>query len=162
QGGDYFRNVAAVAAQVAEALAYAHGQGVLHRDIKPSNLLLDGAGKVWVTDFGLARVEGLGGMTRSGEGGGTLRYLPPERVSGHADARGDVYSLGLTIYELLTLRPAFDEEDRARLVERVLRDSPPAPRSLEPAIPRDLETIVLKASDKEPGGRYQTAADLAE
>src|SRR5207248_355530 len=112
----YYRGVARVGVQIAEALAYAHGQGVLHRDIKPSNLLIDTQGTVWITDFGLAKVEGLEELTSQGDVVGTLRYMAPERFRGEADGRGDVYSLGLTLFELLTLRPAFAESERARLI----------------------------------------------
>jgi serine/threonine protein kinase/WD40 repeat protein len=157
----YYRSVARVGLQVAEALAYAHGQKILHRDIKPANLLLDLQGTVWVTDFGLAKEEG-DDLTRTGDVVGTLRYMAPERFSGGADARSDVYSLGLTLYELLTLRPAFEESDRGRLVSRLTRDEPPRPRKRDRHVPRDLETIVLKAIAKEPARRYQSAADLAE
>src|SRR5262249_998699 len=103
---DYHRSVARVALHVAEALEYAHGEGVLHRDIKPSNLLLDARGVVWVTDFGLAHLEGSDNLTQAGDVVGTLRYMAPERFRGQSHASGDVYSLGLTLYELLTLRPA--------------------------------------------------------
>jgi WD40 repeat protein/serine/threonine protein kinase/lipoprotein NlpI len=161
-GRHYYRSVARIGVQVAEALAYAHGLGTLHRDIKPSNLLLDAQGVVWVTDFGLAKAEGGGDLTADGEIVGTLRYIPPERFRGRSDARGDVYSLGLTLYELLTLRPAFAGEDRHQLLERILHGEPPRPRQLDPAVPRDLETVVLKAIAKDPARRYQTAAELAE
>ena len=144
--------------QVADALAYAHQQGVLHRDIKPSNLLLDVAGRVWVTDFGLAKVEGSDGPTRTGDIVGTVRYMPPERFDGWSDHRSDVYSLGATLYELLTLHPLFGATRQSELIEKVLHDSPEAPRKLDPKIPRDLETIVLKAIAKEPGARYANAS----
>ena len=109
----YWQSVANIGRQVAEALEYAHQQGIQHRDIKPSNLLLDMRGTVWVTDFGLAKVAGPGAenLTHTGDILGTLRYMPPEAFEGKTDARGDVYSLGLTLYELLAFRPAFDEED---------------------------------------------------
>ena len=144
--------------QVAEALAYAHQQGILHRDIKPSNLLLDAAGTVWVTDFGLAKAEGTDDLTHTGDIVGTLRYMAPERFDGRSDPRSDVYGLGLTLYELLTLRPAFDgvqpvTADRAGAA----RGAAAAAASVDPRIPRDLETIVLKAIAKEPGDRYPTA-----
>ena len=108
--------MAQLGVQAAGALEHAHRQGVLHRDIKPSNLLLDGEGMLWVTDFGLAKVAGHDDLTGVGEVLGTLRYLPPEAFDGQADARGDIYSLGLTLYELLALRPAFDETDRGKLI----------------------------------------------
>ena len=103
---------------MAQGLAHAHSLGILHRDIKPSNLLLDERGTAWIADFGLARWQDGGeDLTRTGEVVGTLRYLPPERFRGPGDGRGDVYSLGLTLYEMLTLRPAFDESERPRLME---------------------------------------------
>ena len=147
--------------QVAEALAYSHDQGVIHRDVKPSNILLDHGGTAWVTDFGLAKEEG-NDLTRAGDVVGTLRYLPPERFSGVCDARGDVYGLGLTLYELLAGRPAFDESDRGRLVKRVMHEEPQAPRRFDRRVPRDLETIALTAAAKEPARRYASAAALAE
>ncbi len=158
----YFRNVAEVGANVAEALAYAHGQGVIHRDIKPSNLMLDLAGTVWVTDFGLAKVEAEADLTRSGDALGTLRYMAPEQLAGAADARSDVYSLAITLYELATLRQAFDHPLRAELIDRIRYHEPVPPRNLERQVPPDLETIILKATAKDPGHRYQTAAELAE
>jgi eukaryotic-like serine/threonine-protein kinase len=157
-----YRGVARVGVQVAEALAYAHQEGVLHRDIKPSNLLLDTRGTVWVTDFGLAKAEGSDELTSPGDIVGTIRYMAPERFQGQADARSDVYGLGTTLYELLTLRPAFDDTNRVRLIERVTHQDPPRPRKLDPRIPRDLETIVLKAIAKEPAERYPCAEVFAE
>ncbi len=160
-GRHYWQSVARVGIQVAEALAYAHGQGTLHRDIKPSNLLLDAQGTVWVTDFGLAKAADSGDLTAAGEVVGTLRYIPPERFRGQSDGRGDVYSLGLTLYELLTLRAAFEEDGQHQLIEHILHDEPPRPRQLDPSVPRDLETIVLKAIAKDPAHRYLTASELA-
>jgi serine/threonine protein kinase len=161
-GRHYWQSVARIGIQVAEALTYAHAQGTLHRDIKPSNLLLDAQGIVWVTDFGLAKASDSGDLTADGEVVGTLRYIPPERFKGHSDARGDVYSLGLTLYEMLTLRTAFAGEGRHQLLERILCDEPARPRSVDPSLPRDLETIVLKAIAKDPAQRYQSAAEMAE
>jgi serine/threonine protein kinase/WD40 repeat protein len=157
----YFRGVARLGVQVAEALAYAHRQGVVHRDIKPSNLLLDAQGVVWVTDFGLVKDDSGDNLTRTGDIVGTARYMAPERFDGRGDGRGDVYALGATLYELLVLRPAFDDP-RARLVERVLHEEPVPPRKIDPRVPRDLETVVLKAMAKEPGRRYPTADELAD
>jgi tetratricopeptide (TPR) repeat protein len=156
------RWVARIGLQVAEALAYAHGAGVLHRDIKPSNLLLDRRDTVWVTDFGLAKLVDQDDASRTGEAAGTLRYMAPERFRGQSDARSDVYGLGLTLYEMLTLRPAFDEADRGRLVHQVTQGEPPAPRKCNAAIPRDLETIVLRAMAHDPGQRYPSARELAD
>jgi serine/threonine protein kinase len=158
----YCRSVAKLGMQVADALAYAHKQRVLHRDIKPSNLLLDTQGTVWITDFGLAKADGSDDLTSPGDIVGTVRFMAPERFQGKADPRSDVYSLGLTLYEMLTLRPAFADSDRARLIERVLHEDPPRLRELALHVPRDLETIVLKAIAKEPVHRYPTAESLAE
>jgi WD40 repeat protein len=158
----YWRGVARVGLQVAEALAYAHGQGILHRDIKPSNLLLDARGNVWVADFGLAKSSEGEDLTQTGDIVGTLRYMAPERLRGQSDPRGDVYSLGLTLYELLTLKPAFDATDRERLIREVTECEPHRPRQLDPGVPRDLETIVLKAIAREPERRYATAGALEE
>ena len=108
----YTRSVARIGLQAAEGLAYAHEQGILHRDIKPSNLLLDAHGTVWVTDFGLAKASDRQDLTHTGDIVGTVRYMAPERFHGRCDARSDIYALGLTLYELLAKRPAFDEADR--------------------------------------------------
>jgi WD40 repeat protein len=159
---EFYRSVARVGVQAAEALAYAHQQGVLHRDVKPSNLLLDTRGTVWVTDFGLAKAEGSDELTGPGDIVGTIRYMAPERFRGEADPRSDVYGLGTTLYELLTLGPAFDDANRARLIERIAHEDPPRPRQRDAHIPRDLETIVLKAIAKEPAERYPSAGALAE
>ena len=159
-GRNFAKAVARVGLQVAEALDYAHGQGVLHRDIKPSNLLLDVQGTVWVADFGLAKaMADSDDLTNEGDVLGTLRYMAPERFRGQSDARSDLYALGLTLYELLTLRPAFDQVDRDRLIHQVTTEVPPRPRSINPEIPRDLETIVLKAIEHDPARRYQDADD---
>jgi serine/threonine protein kinase/WD40 repeat protein/tetratricopeptide (TPR) repeat protein len=159
-GLSYWRGIARIGIQVAEALTYAHSQGTLHRDIKPSNLLLDTQGTVWITDFGLAKAVESDDLTRTGDIVGTIRYMAPERFQGRSDARSDVYGLGITLYELLTLRPAFEESDRVRLVQRVTQLDPPPPRRLDRRIPRDLETIVLKAIAKEQEKRYQSAAEF--
>jgi tetratricopeptide (TPR) repeat protein len=162
-GRGYWQSVARVGAQVADALAYAHSQGVLHRDIKPSNLLLDTHGTVWVTDFGLAKAAMDGDdLTHSGDIVGTLRYMAPERFRGQSDPRGDIYGLGLTLYELLTLRPAFRESDRDKLLKQLTDEEPPRPRQVNAQVPRDLETIVLKAMAKEPAHRYASATELAD
>jgi serine/threonine protein kinase/WD40 repeat protein/tetratricopeptide (TPR) repeat protein len=157
----FFRSVAQIGRQAAQGLAYAHARGIVHRDIKPSNLLLDTAGVVWITDFGLAKAED-DGLTATGDIMGTLRYMAPERFRGGGDARADVYGMGLTLYELLTLRPAYASSDRLKLIELVKAEEPAPPRSIDRRIPRDLETIVLKAIEKEPGSRYATADAMAE
>jgi WD40 repeat protein/serine/threonine protein kinase/Flp pilus assembly protein TadD len=157
----FYRGVARIGQQAAQGLGYAHARGIVHRDIKPSNLLLDGAGVVWITDFGLAKAES-DGLTRTGDILGTLRYMAPERFRGEGDARADVYALGLTLYEMLTLRPAFDSHDRLKLMEQIKAEEPRRPRAVDPRIPRDLETIVLKAIDKDPKRRYVTADQVAQ
>jgi serine/threonine protein kinase/WD40 repeat protein len=162
-GSQYWQSVARVGMQVADALAHAASQGVLHRDIKPSNLLLDDTGNVWVTDFGLAKAASdSDDLTHTGDIVGTLRYIAPERFNGQGDLRSDVYSLGLTLYEMLVLRPAFHEADRNKLIKRVMHDDPVRPRKLNPSVPRDLETVVLKAIARDPAHRYQTPAEMAE
>ena len=166
RGRSYQRTVAELGRQAAEALDHAHRLGVVHRDVKPGNLMIDGAGKLWVTDFGLARLgDEVDGLTRTGDVVGTLRYTSPEQALATRaiiDQRTDVYSLGATLYELLTLRPPFDGRDRATLLSQLAGAEPPAPRKLDPSIPRDLETILLKALAKEPEGRYGSARELAD
>ena len=163
-GAVYFRTIARIGAQTADALAYAHAQGICHRDIKPSNLLLDACGIVWIADFGLAKADNAEAeaLTHTGDVVGTLRYMAPERFNGVADARSDIYALGITLYEMLTLRPAFAESDRLKLIERIASGAVPRPRSIDSRIPSDLETIVLKAMASETGERYTSARALAE
>jgi len=162
KGPAHYRWVAEIGTQVADALAFAHEEGVIHRDVKPSNLLLDDNGAVWVTDFGLAKTTEADGLTAPGDIVGTLRYMAPERFSGWSDARSDVYGLGATLFELLTGRAMFDDPDRGKLIHAILQSDPPRPRKLNRNIPRDLETIVLKATAREPGHRYASAQALAE
>ncbi len=133
----------------------------MHRDIKPSNLLLDTEGVVWITDFGLAKGDDEG-LTLSGDILGTIRYMAPERFRGEGDARADVYALGLTLYELLTLRSGFGSGDRLALIEQIKTEEPARPRAIDSRIPRDLETIVLKAIEKDPKARYRSAEAMAE
>jgi len=159
---EYWACAARIGVQAASALDYAHSQGTLHCDVKPANLLLDSQGVVWITDFGVAKAIEFEDLTRTGDVSGTLQYLAPERFQGQTDPRSDLYSLGLTLYELLTLRPAFDEPDRQQMIHRILEGLPVAPRKRNPAIPRDLETIVLKATARDPGHRYPTVAALAD
>jgi serine/threonine protein kinase/Flp pilus assembly protein TadD len=158
----FAKRVAQLGVQAAEALEYAVGQGVLHRDVKPSNLLLDVWGTVWLTDFGLAKTSGTPDLTRSGDLLGTIRYLAPERFHGRADIRSDVYALGLTLYELLALRPAFTGHDQAELTRQITTEEAPRLDRLNPQLPRDLVTVVHKAMAKDPADRYQTAGALAE
>jgi serine/threonine protein kinase len=157
----YWHAVALVARQVADALHYAHGKGVLHRDIKPANLIVDTQGVVWVADFGLAKAMQQDDVSRTGEVLGTPAYMAPEQLRGQTDHRSDVYGLGLTLYELLILKGAFQDTDPSRLLGRIAREEPPRPRQIRPDVPRDLETIVLKATAHEPSRRYQSAGKLA-
>ena len=159
---NYFRNVARVCIKVAEALEHAHGYGLLHRDIKPSNLLLDEQGAVWVTDFGLAKSFDSPDITRTGEVVGTLRYMAPEQLEGKATCGSDIFGLGLTLYEMLTLQPAYPGTDRKRLLEKVTQANLASPRTIDSRIPRDLETIVMKCVQSEPSKRYSTATAVAE
>jgi WD40 repeat protein/serine/threonine protein kinase len=158
----YFQSIARIGVQVAEALEYANRQGILHRDIKPSNLLLDNQGNVWVADFGLAKTAEADDLTRTGDILGTIRYMAPERFESRCDARSDVYSLGLTLYELVALRPAYQAADRHTLIERVMHEEPPRLKKWAPTVPRDLETIIAKATARDPVARYPTAGALAE
>ncbi len=158
----YYRSVALVGVQAAEALEYAHQHKLLHRDIKPSNLLLDLQGTIWITDFGLVKAEGTDGLTHTGDVVGTLRYMAPERFRGQGDARSDVYALGLTLYEMLTLEPAFAADERSLLIDKILHEEPSKPRQIDPRIPLDLETIALKAVAKDPSDRYRSASLMAE
>lgn len=162
---DFFRTVARLGKQAAEALEHAHQFGIIHRDIKPSNLMIDNLGQLWITDFGLARMQTDVGVTRTGDLIGTLRYMSPEQASGQSaliDPRTDVYSLGVTLYELLAGEPAFGDDDRATLIKRVINDEPAPLRKLNRAVPVDLETIVMTAMAKSRDDRYATAQALAE
>jgi serine/threonine protein kinase len=161
----YFRRVAELGIQAAEALEYAHAMGVVHRDVKPGNLLLDGRGNLWVADFGLAKLGADAGVTMTGDLLGTLRYLSPEQAlakHGLVDHRTDVYALGATLYELLTLRPVVDGADRQEILQRIATEEPTPPRKLDRRVPAELETVVLNCLRKEPAERYATARELAE
>jgi tetratricopeptide (TPR) repeat protein len=164
-GREFFRRAAQWGIQAAEALDHAHQLGVVHRDVKPANLLLDVRGQLWVTDFGLARIQSEASLTATGDVVGTLRYMSPEQALARRvviDHRTDVYSLGATLYELLTLQPAFGGKDREELLRQIALDEPAPPRRLNRAVPAELETIVLKALEKEPADRYATAQELAD
>jgi serine/threonine protein kinase len=161
----YYPAVARLGMQAAEALEHAHGYGIVHRDIKPANLMLDAHGHLWVTDFGLAQFQTDAGLTQSGDLLGTLRYMSPEQAGGRRvllDHRTDVYSLGATLYELLTLQPLFDGADRQTLLQQILHDEPRPPRVLRKSVPVELETIVLKCLEKDVDRRYASARELAD
>jgi serine/threonine protein kinase len=161
----FFQRVAQLGLRAAEALDHAHQAGVIHRDIKPANLLVDVRGNLWITDFGLALFQTSAGLTMTGELLGTLRYMSPEQAwarRGEIDQRTDIYSLGVTLYELLTLRPVFEGQDRHELLYKIAHEEPREPRSLDKTIPIELETIVLKAIAKSPADRYVTAQDMAD
>ena len=158
----FFHGVARIGVQIADALHYAHEQGILHRDVKPSNLLLDTTGHIWITDFGLAKATDEDDLTKTGDVVGTMRYLAPERFRGQAGPGSDIYSLGLTLYEMLVGQPAFAQEDRLRLIDCIKNQTPAPPRQLDRRIPRDLETILLKSIEKEPAQRYASAQAMAE
>ncbi len=161
----FVRTVARLGIQAAEALGYAHDQGIIHRDIKPANLLVDRRGDLWVADFGMADVQGDAGLTLTGDLPGTLRYMSPEQALGRRaliDRRTDLYSLGATLYELLTLQSAVAGGDRSEIFRRIAEEEPTPIRRLNPAVPVDLATIVGKALSKDPSGRYETAWQLAD
>ncbi len=157
--------VARWALQAAEALSHAHARGVIHRDIKPSNLILDADGRIWLTDFGLARRTEDVALSLTGALLGTPRYMSPEQANAAnrpIDHRTDLYSLGATLYELATRRPIFDAATSHELIRLILQEEPVAPRRLVPNVPRDLETIILKCVAKEPAQRYASAQALAD
>lgn len=154
--------VADLGVQVADALAYAHSQGVLHRDIKPANLILDRSGIVWITDFGLATV--VTGQSDDGvsEIVGTLRFMAPEQLEGRADERSDLYALGLTLYELLTHEPAFPKLSRREMIRRIAAHDVVALDQNHPEISADLAAIVMKAIAADPARRYSNATEMAD
>jgi serine/threonine protein kinase len=165
QSPQYFRTVARLGLEAARGLDHAHQMGVWHRDVKPGNLLVDGRGSLWITDFGLAQMRCDTQLTLTGELIGTFRYMSPEQALARrvaVDQRTDVYSLGATLYELLTLEPVFRGNDRQELLRQIAFDDPRPPHNLNRHVPRDLETIVLTTLAKSPSHRYTTAKELAE
>jgi len=161
-GPRYWRSIAQVVVQLAGGMRYAHGQGVLHRDVKPSNMLLDRDGVAWITDFGLAKPSCSEDLTATGDIIGTLRYMAPEQLRGETDQRSDLFSLGLTLYELATLRPARQDHQPAKLLKQLDSHAFARPRSVNPAIPRDLETIILKAIAPDAHQRYASMEAFEE
>ena len=157
-----WRRISRIGFQIARALHYAHSRGTVHGDIKPANVLLDAEGVVRITDFGMARpADSSGDSEESAATGGTLRYMSVEQLLGGPDPLSDIYSTGLTMYELTTLRPAFVGEDRETLVRRISDANPVPPRELNPEIPRELEAVILTAIDRRVDRRYQSAEALA-
>jgi WD40 repeat protein/serine/threonine protein kinase len=161
----FFRTVAHLGIQAGEALEHAHQLGIIHRDIKPANLLMDAAGQLWVTDFGLARLGNDAGLTMTGDLLGTLRYMSPEQALARrvtVDQRTDIYSLGVTLYELLTLEPAYNGRNREEILQQIAFEEPRLPRRLNKHVPPELETIIGKAMAKSTAERYATAQELAD
>ena len=159
---EFYRSVVRLGVQAAAALHHAHEHGVIHRDVKPANLLVDALGNIRITDFGLAQIQAGGDLSRTGDLIGTLRYMSPEQVRGeHVDARTDVFSLGLTLYELCVGKPAFESDSRQQLVETIVNREAKNLRCYDGKIPSDLQTIIEKAITKEPAERYQDAGQLA-
>lgn len=158
----YAHAIARIGSQLADALAYVHERVLVRCDVKPSNLLLDLKGKAWVAEFGSAKVSGDADLSHTGDLIGTLRYMAPGRFRGECDARADVYALGLTLLELLALRPAFDARDRVSLIRQVTEGASHPLRRLNPMAPRDLETIGHQAIAHEPSVRYATAHELTD
>ena len=161
----HYQNVASLGIQAARALAHAHELGIVHRDVKPANLLLDDNACIYITDFGLASMDASTGATATGDVIGTLRYMPPEQAAGKSelvDHRADIYSLGITLYELLSLKPAFEGRNREELLQIVTSKEPEPLRRHQPAIPTELETIIMKAISKDRDDRYATAGEFAD
>ncbi len=160
----FFPTVARFMVQAAEAVEYAHQSGIVHRDIKPANLLVDVHNRLWITDFGLAQFHADAGLTQTGDILGTLRYMSPEQASGTKvlDHRTDVYSLGATLYELVTLEPIFPGRNRQELLQQIINEEPRSPSTLEKSVPLELETIILKAVSKNLADRYNSAQELAD
>ena len=157
-----YKWVADTGQQIADALSYAHEKNILHRDIKPANLVMDSHGTVWLTDFGLAKNIVDEALTKTGDIIGTPQYMAPESFSGEYDCRSETYCLGLTLYEIATLQPAFENSSPGRVIKAVTTSSPPAPKKVDARLPRDLATIIEKAISREPQSRYQTAAEMRD
>jgi len=160
-----FPMMAALIADIADALRHAHSNGVIHRDLKPSNLLLDREGRLKLSDFGLAKDMDAASVTETGDFVGSPAYVSPEQASTRragVDARTDIYSLGVTFYEMLTLHQPFAGKNVAVVLRNIITGDPPAPSKVNPRIPADLETIVLKAIERDPVKRYQSAEELGD
>ena len=163
--GDYFMSVARTFADAADGLQHAHSKDIIHRDIKPSNLILDREGRLRILDFGLARIVGEESLTITGNVMGTPLYMSPEQARRRKieiDHRTDIYSLGATMYEMLTCQPPFKGEDHRETLSQIIERDPLEPRKLNSRAPKDLETIVLKCLRKDADDRYGTAEALAQ
>jgi len=158
---EYTRQMALLFADVAEGLAHAHAHGILHRDVKPSNLLLDDEGVIWITDFGLARINHEENLTQTGQLVGTLRYLAPERLRREESELSDQYSLAATLYELVTLQPVYDGLSSEELLLKISKEAPVPPRRHVPRLPTDLQTIIMKGLSREPKQRYAATEQMA-
>ncbi len=162
---DYFKDVARLTSKVADALHHAHTVGVIHRDIKPSNILLTADGNPKVTDFGLAKIEDALALSRTGDFAGTPFYMSPEQAASKRigiDHRTDIFSLGVTLYEMMTLKRPFDGRTSQEVLKKILLQEPTFPRKINDRIPRDLAVICLAAMEKEPERRYETMADFSD
>ena len=163
EGKSRFRWLANVGSQIADALSYAHGQGILHRDVKPANLIVDQQDRVWITDFGLVKLnENIDTLTKTGDIIGTPQYMAPESFKGKYDQRSEVYCLGLTLYELATLQPAFKNGSTGEVIHSITTTSPPSPRKIDSSVPHDLNVIIEKAISRDPESRYETAVQLRD
>ena len=154
----------ALTRQVLSALAYAHQQRIVHRDISPENIIVGSGGVVKLTNFALAKGTGSPKLTQVGMAMGNLKYISPEQIKGmgDVDARSDLYSLGMLLYEMLCGRPAFDLESQFELMAAQVNRPPMPPNVVNPAVPRQLAAVVMKALAKDPAERYQTAAEFDE
>jgi tetratricopeptide (TPR) repeat protein len=159
------RFAATLIQSAARAIHFAHQRGIIHRDLKPANMILDGDGRLVITDFGLARPEAGGGITDSGAMVGTPLYMSPEQIrarKGEIDRRTDIWSLGATLYEMVVGAPPFPGESTQEILQAILEVEPRAPRTFRPDLPADLEVVILKAMEKEPKRRYASALEMAQ
>lgn len=160
-----YEKILDLALQIAEALAYAHKKGIIHRDIKPSNILVSAEGKVKLTDFGIARIEdpSVTHHTQAGEILGTPAYMSPEQVMGRTpDGRSDIFSFGVVLYEMTTGQRPFSGNNLAAIFQSIIQHRPAEPNKLNPEVPEDLSSLIMKCLEKDPGDRFQDAEELVE